>query len=70
MDQEGYGKPDRVYFIELNIPMSCYGLIHLPREDKQKGLEPDECYYLSNAPRVRGMRNRPAIHPAPNLASK
>lgn len=55
--------------VELNIPMSCFGSSTYRREDKQKGLEPDECYYLQNAPCVRGMNEfDPTVHPPPDLA--
>lgn len=55
--------------IELNVPMSRFGSATFRREDKKKGLEPDECYYLQNAPRVRGMKRfDPDVHPAPDLA--
>src|SRR3954471_24340952 len=51
--------------VELNIPMSAFGSSTFRREDKQKGLEPDECYYLQNAPKVRGMKKfDPTVHPA------
>jgi Uma2 family endonuclease len=54
---------------ELNIPMACYGSTTFRREEKRAGLEPDECYYVANEARVRGMkRYDPAIHPAPDLA--
>src|SRR5438067_340985 len=49
--------------VELNIPMRRFGSTTFRREDKQKGLEPDECYYLKNPERVRGMKEfDPAIH--------
>lgn len=55
--------------IELNLPLTRYGSTTFRREDKQTGLEPDECYYFENAARVRGMeRFDPDIHPAPDLA--
>jgi len=55
--------------VELSIPMASYGSSTFRREDKQKGLEPDECYYLKNADRVRGMKEfDPSVHPAPGLA--
>ncbi len=54
---------------ELNIPLACFGSTTFRRQDKDAGLEPDECYYLKNALRVRGMKRfDPAIHPAPDLA--
>lgn len=55
--------------VELNIPLAAFGSSTFRREDKQKGLEPDECYYLKNAHRVQGMKVfNPAVHPAPDLA--
>ena len=58
-----------VLVMERNIPMRRFGSTTFRREDRKTGLEPDECYYLQNADRVRGMeRFDPAIHPAPDLA--
>jgi Uma2 family endonuclease len=58
-----------VLTVELNIPMARFGSTTFRREDVQSGLEPDECYYLKNAVRVRGMKRfDPAVHPAPDLA--
>ncbi len=55
--------------IELNIPMRRFGSSTFRREDTQKGLEPDECYYLANADRVRGMKEfDPTVYPPPDLA--
>jgi Uma2 family endonuclease len=55
--------------LELEIPLTRYGSTTFRREDKQKGLEPDECYYLTNLDRVRGMDEwDPDVHPAPDLA--
>jgi len=55
--------------IELNIQMTRFGSTTFRREDKQKGLEPDECYYLRNTDRVRGMQEYdPDHHPPPDLA--
>ena len=35
------------------------------------GLEPDECYYLKNAPAARGMKRfNPKMHPPPDLVVK
>jgi len=54
--------------LELGIPRACFGSTTFRREDKGGGLEPDECYYFDNAPRVRGMKRfDPAVHPAPDL---
>lgn len=55
--------------MERNIPMSCYGSTTFRREEKQKGFEPDDCFYLANASRVRGMKEfDPDVHPPPDLA--
>lgn len=39
-------------------------------EAEQRGLEPNECYYVANAAAARRITGRfdPAIHPAPDLA--
>lgn len=39
---------------ERNIPVSSFGSTTWKRQDLAKGLEPDECYYIQNEPRVRG----------------
>jgi Uma2 family endonuclease len=55
--------------LELAIPRACFGSTTFRREDKESGLEPDECYYIQNAARVRGMeRFDPNLHPVPDLA--
>jgi len=54
---------------ELDLPLHGFGSTTFRRKDRRKGLEPDECYYLKNEDRVRGMKRfDPAIHPAPDLA--
>src|SRR5437667_1445017 len=35
--------------IEVGLPLTRFGSTTFRREDKQKGLEPDECYYIANA---------------------
>jgi Uma2 family endonuclease len=58
-----------VMAIELNIPMRRFGSTTFRREDKQVGLEPDECYYLENEAKVRGMKRfDPTRDPPPDLA--
>jgi len=39
---------------ELDLPLHSAGSTTLDREDLDRGLEPDQCYYLENEPRVRG----------------
>jgi Uma2 family endonuclease len=54
---------------ELRIPLAPYGSTTFRLQEQQKGLEPDECYYLQNAPAARGMQEFDAdVHPPPDLA--
>jgi Uma2 family endonuclease len=54
---------------EFDIAMTNLGSTTFRREDAEAGLEPDECFYLQNAPRVAGMKRfDPAIYPPPDLA--
>jgi Uma2 family endonuclease len=39
--------------IELNVRVKACGSTTFRREDLDRGLEPDECFYLANASRVR-----------------
>ena len=54
---------------EMNIPLRSAGSTTLNREDLDRGVEPDQCYYLENEPR---MRRRDEIDltrdPPPDLA--
>jgi Uma2 family endonuclease len=53
---------------ELDIPISSGGSTTLKLELKQRGAEPDECYYVANEPRMRGHENYdPASDPPPDL---
>lgn len=55
--------------VERGISMARFGSTTFRRPDLERGLEPDKCYYLGNAHRVRGMREfDPTVHPAPDLA--
>ena len=42
--------------LELNIPMRRLGSTTFRQKTLQKGLEPDECYYVANEAAVRGKR--------------
>ena len=54
---------------ELGIPIRSAGSTTWKSEIKQQGLEPDECYYLANEPRVRGRREADlSVDPPPDLA--
>ncbi|HEV3257847.1 MAG TPA: Uma2 family endonuclease [Gemmataceae bacterium] len=40
--------------LELNILMKSGGSTTFKRKDLERGMEPDECYYIENEPLVRG----------------
>ena len=53
---------------ELDIPISSGGSTTLKLDLKQRGVEPDECYYVANEPQMRGHENYdPAVDPPPDL---
>ncbi len=55
--------------VELGISIARCGSTTFRREDRQKGLEPDKCYYIKNASRVKGMKRWDAAsYPPPDLA--
>ncbi len=54
---------------ELDLPFDSAGSLTLEREDLRRGLEPDECFYLENEPRVRDKDEIDlATDPPPDLA--
>jgi Uma2 family endonuclease len=57
------------YTFEHNIPTQSIGSTTLGSERVQKGLEPDDCYYLSHEEEVRGRLDYdPDRDPPPDLA--
>jgi Uma2 family endonuclease len=38
--------------LELNIPIASFGSTTFQREDIERGLEPDECYYIQHEPQM------------------
>jgi len=56
--------------LEKRIPIVPLGSATFRNEAKDKGLEPDKCYYVAHAAAIRGIRGpfNPAVHPAPDLA--
>jgi len=42
--------------MELNIEVASYGSTTFRRRDKEKGLEPDECFYFKNEKKMRGRK--------------
>ncbi|MBY0526982.1 MAG: Uma2 family endonuclease [Gemmataceae bacterium] len=54
---------------ELKMPRGCFGSMTCEREDLERAIEPDECFYLANEPRVRGRdRIDLSVDPPPDLA--
>jgi Uma2 family endonuclease len=53
---------------ELHLPRISVGRMTWRREILDRGLEADNCYYLANAPRVRGKKIDLSVDPPPDLA--
>jgi len=55
--------------IGRRIRVASYGSATYRREDLDRGLEPDECYYVQNEPRLRGRSEIDlSVDPPPDLA--
>jgi Uma2 family endonuclease len=69
-EQFGYllGLVVNVLTTELHLPRICVGRMTWRREILDRGLEADDCYYLANAPRVRGKKIDLSVDPPPDLA--
>ena len=54
---------------ELGLPLASGGSTTLRRRRKQRGLEPDKCFWIRNEPRVRANRRIDLrVDPPPDLA--
>jgi Uma2 family endonuclease len=55
--------------LELNIPIASFGSTTFKREDIERGLEPDECYYVQHEP-LMGVKSEIDLRmdPPPDLA--
>jgi Uma2 family endonuclease len=63
------GRLIEAFGTECGIPVEGYGSWTLKREDLQKGLEPDECYYVQSLPAVVGKPELDlSVDPPPDLA--
>jgi Uma2 family endonuclease len=52
----------------LNIPISSGGSTTHENEGEEQGLEPDECYYVANEPKMRGKEALDlSVDPPPDL---
>jgi Uma2 family endonuclease len=69
-EQFGYllGRVVDVLTDELDLPCICVARMTWRREILDRGLEADDCFYLTNAPRVRGKKVDLSIDPPPDLA--
>lgn len=58
----------RVIADELNINLKKLGSLTFKRDDLEKGVEPDSCYYIQNEPQVRNCKKLDLnISPPPDL---
>jgi Uma2 family endonuclease len=63
------GQLVRVLATESGIKYRSFGSTTYRREDLERGLEPDDCFYLASLPRILGLRTLDLRHdPVPDLA--
>jgi Uma2 family endonuclease len=71
-DHEQYrrllGKMIDILVDELHLPCILAGSTTWRIKDRDRGLEPDDCFYLANAERVRGKKIDLSVDPPPDLA--
>jgi Uma2 family endonuclease len=54
---------------ELNLPLVAGGSVTLRRRRRRRGLEPDDCFWIANAPRMGGRQQVDLrVDPPPDLA--
>jgi Uma2 family endonuclease len=54
---------------ELGLPLCLGGSTTLKRKRMLKGIEPDRCFWVTNAPKLAGVRKLDLkVHPPPDLA--
>ena len=53
---------------ELNIEMRSLGSLTCKRQDLERGIEPDQCYYMQNEAVMRGKEVDLSVDPPPDLA--
>ena len=57
------------YTEAMNIPTASFGMSTFRREDIERGLEPDSCFYIANEPRMRACKDVDLTRdPPPDLA--
>lgn len=62
------GRLIEVWTEEHDIPIVPCGSTTFRREDLERGLEPDKCYYIQNEAAVRQLKVFPSPPPPPDLA--
>jgi Uma2 family endonuclease len=63
------GRMIEMLTVELDIPIRSSGSTTLKSAFEQRGLEPDECYYVASEPKVRGRDEIDLrVDPPPDLA--
>jgi Uma2 family endonuclease len=69
-DDKGFlGRLVIVLTEELGLPIRAGGSTTIRRQLRQRGIEPDDCYWIANAPRMRGRRRLDLRRdPPPDLA--
>jgi len=68
-DADFLGCMARALTEELGLPIKGGGSTTLRRRHRQRGLEPDRCYWIANEPAMRGKRTLDLrIDPPPDLA--
>jgi Uma2 family endonuclease len=72
LDHERYksllGRLIETLTLELDLPCDAAGSTTWRKQLEDRGLEPDECYYLANAERVVGRKVDLSVDPPPDLA--
>ena len=53
---------------ELNIEIRSLGSLTCKRQDLERGIEPDQCYYVQNEAVMRGKEVDLSVDPPPDLA--
>ena len=67
--KKGLGRLIETLTLELNIPIRSGGNTTFRDQLAERGLEPDECYWVEHEPLVRGKRDlNLGVDPAPDLA--
>ncbi|MDJ1184903.1 Uma2 family endonuclease [Roseofilum casamattae] len=69
VDKEIIGDMVKILLDELEIDCECFGSTTFKRQEMGFGLEPDQCFYISNHAQMRGKRRvNLSIDPPPDLA--